>query len=177
MFKIFIMPHYDYCASLFMKQNSKFDQDRLLKNFNKTILRLLKVNLYNLTIEEQLKKLSSLKLNILPILLRLFTHFCLFFYTLSSNKHIELQNKFIINRNNTRQYYSIPDHRGSKFFLNSFIYIASSIFNELHKKNDQEVKDEDKFMKKKYKLKKYFEKNDNLMTIYTKTSQFHGYNN
>ena len=52
------MPHYDYCASLFMKQNSKFDQDRLVNNFNKTILRLLKVNLYNLTIEEQLKKLS-----------------------------------------------------------------------------------------------------------------------
>ena len=131
LFKLFIMPHYDYCCSLFAKQSSQLNQHRLISNFNKSILRFLKINLYGLTLEEQYTKLKSLKLNILPILFRLFTHLCLFFYSSSMIKNIDLNNEITdrINNRNSKFFYKIPNHNGTKFSISSFLYISTNVFN------------------------------------------------
>ena len=76
------MPHYDYCSSLFAKQSSQLNQHRFISNFIKSILRFLKINLHDLTTDEQYTKLQNPKLNILPILLRLYIRLCLFFTVL-----------------------------------------------------------------------------------------------
>ena len=66
--------------------------------------------------EEQYTKLKSLKLNILPILCRLFTHLCLFFYSSSMIKNINLNNEITDRINN----------RNSKYYRNLFKYIKIS---------------------------------------------------
>ena len=41
----------------------------------------------------------------------------------------------------------------------NFLYISTNVFNYLHFKNNQILKDEDKFLVKKSRLKKYLENN------------------
>jgi hypothetical protein len=48
LFKLFIIPNFDYCGTLFMKLQSQRGIDKLEKNYNKSIRRILKINLFNI---------------------------------------------------------------------------------------------------------------------------------
>ena len=58
-----------------------------------------------------------------------------------------------INRD-SKFFYKITNHNGINlsFF---FLYISTNVFNYLHFKNNQILKDEDKFIVKKSRLKKF----------------------
>ena len=88
-------------------------------------------------------------------------------------KNINLNNEITdrINNRNSKFFYKIPNHNGTKFSLSSFLYISTNVFNYLHFKNNQIVKDEDKFLVKKSRLKKYLE--NNIIEIYSNTSKYH----
>ena len=83
-FKTFILPHFDYCFSLFIYMEASV-RDRLITSFNTCIYLLFKINLKNLEIKEQMDLLQPF--SILPLELRLFHRFCLFSYKIV-NKQI-----------------------------------------------------------------------------------------
>ena len=174
LFKLLLMPHYDYCSSLFMKPTSQQNRERIINNFNKSVLRFLKINLYGLTTEQQLIKLRNLKLKMLPIILRLFTHFCLFFYSFSRIENIELSKRLIINQRAHRSLYSFPAHNGTDHYKNSFLYISCHIFNYLNDKNNRLRDETKKFINNKSKLKEYLDKN--IIEIFFDTKQYHTFN-
>ena len=74
-FKSFILPHFDYCASLAIYFRSTLIK-QLEKLFNNCLYFLLKVNLKNADVVDQEKELK--RFNIFPFKLRLFTKFCFF---------------------------------------------------------------------------------------------------
>ena len=53
LFKLLIQPNFDYCCTLFIK-TSKANRDRLEKCFNKSIHRILKINISTLIPENQI---------------------------------------------------------------------------------------------------------------------------
>ena len=76
-FKTFILPHFDYCFSLFIYMNST-QIDKLIRSFNTCIYRLFSINLKNLNTIEQVTVLEQYK--IMPLKLRYFYRICLFSY-------------------------------------------------------------------------------------------------
>ena len=46
LFKLFILPSYDYCSTLFYHLNNQTDSNRLVKSFSKNIFKFLKIKLY-----------------------------------------------------------------------------------------------------------------------------------
>ena len=78
LFKLFILPFYDYCSTLFFHFNNQTDSKRLIKPFSKNIFKFLKIKLftinnnaknincnYEMDLSKQVNFLNSI--NILPI--------------------------------------------------------------------------------------------------------------
>jgi hypothetical protein len=76
--KLFILPSYDYCSTLFYHFNNQTDSKRLIKPFSKNIFKFLKIKLftvnnnaknincnYEMDLSKQVNFLNSI--NILPI--------------------------------------------------------------------------------------------------------------
>jgi len=97
-FKTFILPHFDYCASLFVYM-PKYLIEKLARLYNSCLFRLLNINLYFLSNEEQLIELTKHRL--LPYKYRLFYRFSLFAHKVL-NKQILVQffNQNIVSNEN-----------------------------------------------------------------------------
>ena len=165
LFKLFVLPHYDYCGSLFMKVNSTTKQGLLIKNFNTSILRFLKINLFNLTTSEQFMRLKTIK--ILPCVYRQFFHFCTFLYDFKSNNGLVLNDKlnsYLKEHSTTRSIYSSPPI-GTDF---SFITIGIKLLNFFYLINAR-LNEKDKFFIKKSKFRVYLLKN--IQMCYESTRQ------
>lgn len=133
LFKLFILPNFDYCSTIFTHHSNKIYFDKLNKTFNKSIFKLTKINLFNKTLEEQYHLLKGV--NILPLAHRNFFMFCNFIYnvispkSLQTNTKTKLAKKFQYNNNCTRNLFSHP-HFFTNFKLYSFITIATKILNK-----------------------------------------------
>jgi hypothetical protein len=78
-FKAFILPHFDYCSSLF----TYFSHTLILQieNFYNTIIyKMFDIDLKPLSLKCQYSKMEDAKLNILPFKYRLFMRFAVFSY-------------------------------------------------------------------------------------------------
>ena len=64
LFKLFIVPNFDYCSSVFIHLVNKTRNNRIKKSFNRSMKRLLNVEIDLLTENEQLAKLKEF--DILP---------------------------------------------------------------------------------------------------------------
>jgi len=73
LFNLFIMSKNDYCSSLFIYFSDMGNHERLDKNFGKAIKAYLKINIFNLNIDEKLFILKNYTL--LPLKLRVFKNF------------------------------------------------------------------------------------------------------
>jgi hypothetical protein len=80
LFKLFIQPHFDYCSTIYMYLANETDRERLSKCFSKSIQRLVNVNTFGLTLEQQHGILRPFK--ILPLYYRQFFRFCIFLFKL-----------------------------------------------------------------------------------------------
>ena len=88
LFKLFIQPHFDYCGTVFMHFSNKAILEKLDRCFVKSVLRLIKINLFGLDQSLQYAKLRHY--NILPMRIRQFFHFCTFLFTLFKTNNIFL---------------------------------------------------------------------------------------
>ena len=98
LFKLLIQSHFDYCSSLIL-HIAKMDRNRLERCFNKSIYRLLRINIFELHHEVQYPILKEY--NILPYTYRQLFHFTSFLYKIVNNKSSDLF-KNIDNYNKTR---------------------------------------------------------------------------
>ena len=85
-FKTFLLPHFDYCSSLFVYL-SNFLVNKLNKLYNLCLYILLRLELNYLTVESQQELLEPL--NLMPFKYRLFYRFSLFSHKIL-NKHFLL---------------------------------------------------------------------------------------
>jgi hypothetical protein len=85
-FKTFLLPHFDYCASLFVHFNQT-QIEKINKIYNLCLYVLLKIELNHISLEDQQSKLKPL--NILPFRYRLLFRFSIFSY--------KIVNKIILN--------------------------------------------------------------------------------
>jgi hypothetical protein len=99
LFKLFIVPNFEYCSSLFFVLNSNQLRRKLEYCFAKSAKRIMIVNLFNKTEVEQFKILNSV--NILPLNYRLLYHYLCFIFIIMNNCKLELNE--IINKNITRR--------------------------------------------------------------------------
>jgi hypothetical protein len=89
LFKLFILPSYDYCSTLFFHFTSQTHSQRLVKSFSKNIFKFLKIQLftvnvnvknkscnYVMDIDKQVKLLNDI--NIMPLKLRFLRNFIRF---------------------------------------------------------------------------------------------------
>ena len=82
-FKTFLLPHFDYCASLFVYFSLTL-LNKINKLYNLCLFKLLKISVNNLTESEALSRLKPL--NLLPFKCRLFYRFSLFSFKLLNNQ-------------------------------------------------------------------------------------------
>jgi hypothetical protein len=82
-FKTFLLPHFDYCSSLFVYFN-KTSLEKLKKVYNSCIYNLLGVDLSGKTLDEQLMILEPF--NLLPFFYRLFFRTSLFYHKILNSK-------------------------------------------------------------------------------------------
>ena len=85
-FKAFILPHFDYCSSLFVYFSHTLIS-RLESLFNSIIFKMFKKDLKPETIEQQYIILSGM--NILPYRYRLFYRFSIFSFKIMNNTYLE----------------------------------------------------------------------------------------
>jgi hypothetical protein len=99
LFKLFIVPNFEYCSSLFYVLNSNSLKKKLEYCFAKSAKRILNINLFNRTEPEQYKSLKLL--NILPLTYRLLYHYLCFIYIILKNPKLELFN--IVEKHSTKR--------------------------------------------------------------------------
>ena len=116
LFKLFILPHFDYCSSIIISANSinlaamNPNIKRLTKCFNKNVKLFTNINLFGLEndIPKQIKLLKAL--NLLPLSLRLFRKLYSYSLKLLVNGRAKtfLANLIINGRVNSRSKYAQP---------------------------------------------------------------------
>jgi hypothetical protein len=156
LFKLFIISKYDYCSTLFFHFQDALNEQRLDKNFRKSLKSYLNIKLSNLNISEQYSHLKSFRLT--PLRLRFFQNFVFFLFSLIKCRHKNVLTQSIesLKKNrSTRSYFNQPVFESDLYkfsfmsisirLLNSFIY--SKIFFPVIS-----------LSKKKYFKKKKFEK-------------------
>ena len=99
LFKLFIVPNFEYCSSLFFVLNSNQLRRKLEYCFAKSAKRIMNVNLFNKTEAEQLKILNIV--NILPLTYRFLYHYLCFIFIIMNNSKLELNES--VNKNITRR--------------------------------------------------------------------------
>ena len=128
-FKTFIQPHFDYCSSLTIYM-SKTLISQIEKLFNNCVFKLLKINLFYKTLDEQYSCLHEF--NILPYKLRIFSNLCSFSHKILNNKILpnikkNLSNSTVTYNLRDKPIFVVPKYRtksGSKrltIFLSNFI--------------------------------------------------------
>ena len=128
LFKLFIIPHFEYCSSLFYNTYSSITAT-LFKCFKKNLKLFLNIDIHNIDLPMQLSVLQPF--NILPISLRLFTHFCTFIHSIFSNSHcLSLINSFIQHKStySLRCNFILPSYH-THFGKQSFIFFGTKVLN------------------------------------------------
>ena len=161
LFKLFIMNRFEYCGAAIMHLPNRTCLERLEKCFAKSLLRLLKVNIFTFSDADAFIFLKK-KFNILPLKYRLFFHFYTFLFNLCINNNIFFINNFNKNTRSTRSlpFKEIPfktDH--GKY---SFTTIATRVLNKCLAKHLLEFDSIAKF-------KTYLKSNYNLINDYDKS--------
>jgi hypothetical protein len=127
-FKLFIIPHVDYCSTIFQHATSKETIiNQLERSFSKSLFKITKIKIGNLTLKQQLEKLTDY--NLLPLKLRFFTRISKFIFKQIKISKSALSKNFIENNTITRTYYLQPSfHRNQGKF--SFRTIATKLLND-----------------------------------------------
>jgi len=133
LFKLFIISKYDYCSTLFFHFQDALNEQRLDKNFRKSLKSYLNIKLSNLNISEQYSHLKSFRLT--PLRLRFFQNFVFFLFSLIKCRHKNVLTQSIesLKKNRTtRSYFNQPVFETDLYkfsfmsisirLLNSFIY-------------------------------------------------------
>jgi hypothetical protein len=124
LFKLFIVPNFDYCSSTFLHLGNKTRRNRVQNCFNKAIKRLLNIKIDSLDEKEQLAKLQNY--NILPPFYRQFYRFCCFILIVLRNTKLEL-NSELSKCKNIRNNYIQP--KALTFMENSFLNLSIKTLN------------------------------------------------
>ena len=133
LFKLFIISKYDYCSTLFFHFQDALNEQRLDKNFSKSLKSYLNIKLSNLNISEQYNHLKTFRL--MPLRLRFFQNFVFFLFSLIKCRHKNVLTQSIesLKKNRTtRSYFNQPVFETNLYkfsfmsisirLLNSFIY-------------------------------------------------------
>ena len=134
LYKLFIMSKYDYCSTLFFYFADKCNQERLEKNFVKSLKSYLNIKLLNLSLDEQFTVLKSF--NILPLQLRFFQNMVFFIFSLmKGNRESYILNNIKVCKKtkNLRSNFSEPISKTAlykySFFMIAIRLLNSFIFN------------------------------------------------
>jgi hypothetical protein len=101
--------------------------NQLERSFSKSLFKITKIKIGNLTLKQQLEKLTAY--NLLPLKLRFFTRLSKFIFKLIKISKSALSKNFIKNNTITRTYYLLPSfHRNQGKF--SFRTIATKLLND-----------------------------------------------
>ena len=84
LFKLFIISKYDYCSSLFFHFSDYINNERLDKNYAKSLKSYLNIKISNLDMDEQFNCLKDF--NLLPLRLRFFQNLTFFIFSLVNGK-------------------------------------------------------------------------------------------
>ena len=128
LFKLFILPIFDYCSSLFITTKA-VNFKKLSKSFSKASKALLHVDIYN---QQLLNQLNLLKpVNVSPLILRLFIHYCIFTFKLFTNNNTPSIHQFFSKNQlsmTIRNHYSIKRFKTDQKKF-SFSVIAAKLLN------------------------------------------------
>ena len=131
LYKLFLQSHFDYCSTVFAKL-SMTSNKRLLNCSRRALFKLLKVNIKNLDIGQQLAALAPY--NILPIPLRRLYRFTTYVFSICRFKtsplfdHIVMFKSF---RPSSRSFIHPPCRTNLR--LSSFSFVAIKLLNHLLK--------------------------------------------
>ena len=127
LFKLFVMNRFEYCGVALIHLTNRSIFSRLEKCFAKSILRLIKVNIFSFTGKDEFIFLS--KFNIFPLKYRMFFHFCTFLFNLCKNSNPFFINNFVKNISNTRRHF-VENPFNTKYGQYSFITISTKVLNK-----------------------------------------------
>jgi hypothetical protein len=125
----FIISKFDYCSTLFFHFQDAVNEQRLDKNFSKSLKSYLNIKLHNLNISEQYDHLKSFRL--MPLRLRFFQNFVFFLFSLIKSRHKNALNQSIdsLKKNRTtRSHFNQPIFE-SNLYKFSFMSIAIRLLN------------------------------------------------
>ena len=114
-FKTFLLPHFDYCASLFI-YFGKTQIDNINRLYNSCLFNLLRIDLHDKPLEEQARVLTDY--NLMPFKYRLFYRFSIFSYKIINRFILHNINDELVQLDNsknlrdaTRNLYYVPSCR------------------------------------------------------------------
>jgi hypothetical protein len=137
LFKLFIVPNFDYCSTLVASTNSIMLQQhnatmtKLVKCYNKSLRVFLSINVtpYFYDLETQIAMLKVF--NVKPLILRLFVNYCCFVWNvMKNNNNIASNLKFSCNERTGNYTYGRIE---SKWGTYSLVKIASNLLNRFLK--------------------------------------------
>jgi hypothetical protein len=155
LFKLFILPSYDYCSTLFFHFTNQSDSNRLVKSFSKNIFKFVKIKLYTvnnnvknkrcnyqMNLSKQVDLLNSI--NILPTKLRFLRNFIKFLNSNLSNLPKTLLMAYILsfkkNISPRTNRYPIFKTKHNKFSFSSIsikilnLFLSNYITEKKHKR-------------------------------------------
>ena len=125
LFKLFIVPVFDYCSTAFIHLGNKTRRNKIQNCFNRSVKKLLFVELESLREEQQLEALKFC--NILPPFYRQFYHFCCFIIIVLKNSKLDLSG-MLDSKKKVKNNYSQP-LANTNFMQNSFLVISIKTLN------------------------------------------------
>ena len=126
--ELFIIPNFEYCSTLFAHLGNISIKTKLQSCFAKAAKRILFIELYNKTDQNQFELLHHL--NIFPLVYRYFYHFMCFVFTVMRDDRLVLNKMIKSNKPNRilRSAFSLPPFK-SKVRRLSFEVSAIKILN------------------------------------------------
>ena len=128
LFKIFILPHFDYCSTLVMHLSNAYYKERLNRCYIKSIKRLLKLSHFSISSDLNSQYTILQNYNILPLFYRQFYRYCTFLFNVLKNKNTILCTYFVKNNNQTRSDFVLPKFN-TVFKKYSFSVISCNLLN------------------------------------------------
>ena len=124
LFKLLIVPVFDYCSTTFIHLGNKTRRNKIQSCFNRSIKKILYVELESLREEQQLDALKFS--NILPPFHRQFYHFCCFIFIVLQNSKLDLW--YAQWPKNSYPNYTQP-LASTNFLQNSFLILSIKTLN------------------------------------------------